>query len=173
MTANSVLSGGALHLTQGYIYRARMLIKAPGALATESKVSDALAEQGFADITFLDKSSLPADWPSDQRDDPSGMFSWTAYLQGRFTLTDRAINLSELPGTVEVEDMWVFMVPQSAAPPVPPPQPGGPPAQVEPSASVSDVYVPPPLTGGQRVMAALIGAAAGWWIVRVLSKGGS
>jgi hypothetical protein len=170
MTANSILSGGALHLTQNYIYRARMLIKAPGALATESKVSEALAAQGFSDISFLDKSNLPADWPADQKDDPSGMFSWTAYLQGRFTLTDRAINLSELPGTVEVEDMWIFMVPQAAQPPVPPPQPGGPPAQVEPTVPVPDVYVAPPLTGGQRVAAALIGAAAGWWVIRLVFR---
>jgi hypothetical protein len=93
------------------------------------------------------------------------MFSWTAYLQGRFTLTDRLIKLSELPGTVEVEDMWVFMVPQSAQPAVPPPQPGGPPAQVEPTPPVPEVYVAPPLTGGQRAAASLIGAAVGRWIV--------
>jgi hypothetical protein len=161
MTANSVLSGGALHLTQGYIYRARMLIKAPGALATESKVSAALGEQGFDQVRFLSKSSLPPDWPNDQREDTSGMFSWTAFLEGHFGLSDRAIALTELPGTVDVQGMWIYLIPKVApAPPLVDP------AEIEPTAPVPDVYVAPPLTGGQRVGAALIGAAVGWWVTR-------
>jgi hypothetical protein len=169
MTANSVLSGGALHLTKEYIYRARMLIKAPGAVATEGKVRDALVQQGFADVTFFDKSNLPADWPADQRDDPSGVFSWTAYLQGRFTLTDRAINLAELPGTVEVEEMWIYLVPQVAPQPVPSTIPVS--TLPAPGVPLVTETPPPPLTTVQKVMATGLGLWAGLWIGRTLVGG--
>ncbi len=164
MTANSILSAGALQLTQSYIYRARMLIKAPGAVATESKVRDALGQQGFADITFFDKSNLPADWPPDQRDDPSGVFSWTAYLQGRFTLTDRFIKLSELPGTVEVEDMWIYLVPQVAPQPLPSTIPASvPPPLPDQSVPLVTEALPPPLTTMQKLLVTTVGLWAGLW----------
>jgi hypothetical protein len=171
MPLYSVLQDGRLSLTQGYIYRARMLIKAPGFVATEGKVASALGQQGFSEVQFFDKNSLPADWPADQAADKSGAFSWTAFLQGKFGLTDRTIPLGDLPGTVEVLAMWSYLVPLQPAGPVatttsvtiaPPPGPG--PADLH-------LTVPPPAEPrvGVKLAASALGMLAAYCVVRMLT----
>jgi hypothetical protein len=158
MPVPSILTPQGLALRQNVIYRARMLIKAPKVVATEGKVESALNEQGFVDIQFLDRDKLPGDWPPEERDDPSGMFSWTAFLQGKFTMTDRLITFKELPGTVQVLNMWEFLVPLVATPAGPGPSvPGvGPaPVLVFPTTLPGG---PAELTPGQKIVGVAIGA---------------
>jgi len=164
MPITSILYDQGLHLRQNVIYRARMLIKAPGIVATEGKVREALEAEGFRDIRFIDKDGLPPDWPGTERDDPSGAFSWTAYLEGRFSLTDRVIPLSELPGTVDVLGMWADLAAPAAPPPVaqvqPPPAPSGPPVDV--AAAFRAYAQQGGISTGSKVVAVAIGLGLGW-----------
>jgi len=167
MPVPSILTPSGLNLRQNVIYRARMLIKAPGIVATEAKVESALREQGFTDIQFLDRDKLPADWPPDEKDDPSGMFSWTAFLQGKFTLTDRLITFKELPGTVQVLNMFEYLVPLSAQPPLPGVNPMPPPDVT--SFPVSFPNSAPELSGGQKLLGVVAGAGAAYLLLRLTS----
>jgi hypothetical protein len=164
MPANSILSPAGLALRQNVIYRARMLIKAPGFAATEGKVREALEGQGFREVQFVDKKALPPDWPADEYEDPSGAFSWTAYLQGRFSLTDRTITFAELPGTVEVLGMWTHLIPLPSPTAQPAPVPAPAPPVVLPPEPVSESS--PMLT---NVLAGALGGALAFWLTRAIS----
>jgi hypothetical protein len=123
---DSVIRGGAVVLQQNVIYRARLEVVPPfGPAATEGAVAEELGKQGFADIRFYDRNKLPPDWPSTETKDESGFMGKSYYLEGRFTLTNRTIALSELGNKVTLRSMWVYLVPI----PVPLP-PGAPPSSV-------------------------------------------
>jgi len=167
MAVPSILTPAGLALRQNVIYRARMLIKAPKIVATEGKVESALREQGFTDIQFFDEDKPPGDWPPDEKDDPSGAFSWTAFLQGKFTLTDRLITFGELPGTVKVLNMFEYLVPLSAQPPLPGVNPVPPPDVT--SFPVSFPNSAPELSGGQKLLGVAVGAGAAYLLLRMMS----
>lgn len=179
----SAVQGDAIAVQQNAIYRARVLIKAPGAVATEGKVRAAFGEHGFADIVFFDKDNLPPDWPPDQVEDTSGLLSWTAYLQGRFVNPTTRVPLSELGSSVTLQGMWVYMVPLVAPPPglpvlPPPPTPAEDgssmpplPPQVDaapsdvPSVSPSEATAEPGMA--TRVVVSALGVAGSFWLVKV------
>lgn len=124
---------GSVALVIGQRYRARLLIKAPKLVAGESRVRSELEGEGFRQIVFYDKDALPADWPSDQRSDPSGFSSWTAYLEGVYTGEGAGggtgIDANE---NVQLYGFWPYGV--SAAPPQPYTPPVLPPVLVPPVA---------------------------------------
>lgn len=119
----SVISGSSIVLSQNVIYRARLEVVPPyGPAATEGAVSEELGKQGFADIHFYAKGELPNTWPDTERADDSGFMGKTYYLEGKFTLSNRTIPLSELGSKVNLRGMWVYLVP------LPIPVPGVPPS---------------------------------------------
>lgn len=166
MTAGNVILADGIHLVQNGVYRGRMLIHAMKVLAGEGTVSDKLSKQGFADITFFDKDDLPSDWPEDQKEDPSDAFRWTAYLQGRFTLTDRVIPLSELGTRVTLYGMWLQQSAAAAEPATVEPLPAKPDGtESKPTAPVEEQ------SGSAGLLAASVGGVAmGFILARSMQK---
>lgn len=118
---------GSLTLVVGQRYRGRLLIKAPKLVAGESRVRTELEGEGFRNIVFYSQGSLPADWPADQRSDPSGFGSWTAYLEGVYTGQESSGSSMEANENVQLLGFWPYGA--SVAPPQPNqplPQPSGP-----------------------------------------------
>jgi len=125
-------SVGPLALVVGQRYRARLLIKAPKLVAGESRVRTELEGEGFRQIAFFDKTALPADWLSAERDDPSGFGSWTAYLEGVFT-GEEAPGASSIDANKNVQLLGFWPYGQTPAVPGQPPGPVGPPPPMPPS----------------------------------------
>jgi hypothetical protein len=152
---NNVFFSDGIHLVQNGIYRGRLLVLVPKIplVSDQRVVKGKLEAQGFTDVTFFDKNALPPDWPADQTGDPSSGGQWTAYAQGRFTLTDRVIPTSELGSNVTLYGMWL----QQAPPGVQPAPPGpGPDPRPQP-----DLPPLPPLPEKQSMIGPAIASAAG------------
>jgi hypothetical protein len=166
MLENVIFADG-IHMTQNGVYRGRLLIHAPHFIAGESTVRDKLAEEGFTDVLFFEKNNLPPDWPTDQHEDPSSSFQWTAFMQGRFTMTDRVIPVSELGSNVTLLGMWINMpdtAPQpQPRPPVPEPEPVTPP---EPRLTPNVVTLPEETPKRASMAGPLLGSAAGVALIR-------
>lgn len=113
---------GGVPVQVGQWYRARLLIKAPKMLAGESRIRSELQGEGFDQIRFYEQKALPADWPADQREDPSNWGSWTAFLEGVYAREASSPAGEEKP--VQLLGLW----------PVGAPQPGGQPEPVAPEA---------------------------------------
>lgn len=163
MTISAILPDG-IHLTQNGVYRGRLSVSF---LGTQSAVSDGLGKQGFTEVVFFDKNALPADWPADQQTDEAKWPNWTGYLQGRFTMTDRVIPLSELPAGITLNSMWLYSA--AAAPPAPPgpgPGPGPSPDPVSPPVVVYGALFPS-MVG--PVIASAAGVALGFAAARMLA----
>jgi len=75
---------GTVSLQQGAQYRCRIDISYPGLVVSEGAVTDALAKEGFYELSvWLDPDELPADWPADRRSDRTGSGHSQAWVQGR------------------------------------------------------------------------------------------
>ncbi len=161
MIENVIFADG-IHMLQNGVYRGRLLIHAWSAVAGEGTVRGKLEEQGFTDVVFFKKNNLPADWPADQKEDPSRDFQWTAFVQGRFTMTDRVIPLSELGTNVTLLGMWINMpdtVPQpQPLPPVPEPESV---AAMEPRLTPNVVTLPEEPAKQASMVGPLAASAAG------------
>jgi hypothetical protein len=161
---NNVLLSDGIHLTQNAVYRGRLSVSF---LGSQKAVSDGLGKQGFTEVVFFEKDALPADWPDDQKADEANWPNWEAYLQGRFTMTDRVIALSELPAGITLQGMWLQQAP--AAPQPLPPSPG-PPAPSDPGLPP---YTPPPPEKPSMVgplVASAAGVALGFAAAKFLGR---
>lgn len=146
---------GNILLKDGATYRGRLLIKAPKSVAGESAVREKLAESGAVDVVFFSPSALPGDWPRDQLDDTSGMFSWTAFVQARY---DSRLDRGEPPSDrAEVLGAWLYAAPNKPPPPV---DPGLPPVRASRS--------PQPEGKGEAGLVVL-GLAVGYFAVKRLA----
>lgn len=159
MITSAIFSDG-IHMLQDGVYRGRLVIHAPKMIAGEDTVRSALGDQGFTEVLFFDKNNLPSDWPADQRDDPSSSFQWTAFMQGRFTMTDRVIPVSELGTKVTLLGMWINL-PETAPQPRPPVPDATPAPKPDPVLTPSVVTVPVEPAKRASVAGTLFASAAG------------
>ena len=171
MTTPSVIQNSRVVLRQNVIYRARLVVVAPfGPAATQDALRSALGDQGFANVRFYDSDALPADWPPEYRSDDSGFMAKTFWLEGVFTLSDRQVPLSELGSKVDLQAMWVYLVPVApVTAPSSSPTPVVPVAPPEPELP-GVIESPPPAPVGLGTLAKVsitsIAMLAGYWSAR-------
>ncbi len=90
----TVLTGATIPLRHGVRYRARARVDAPKALTPSSTIAHLFEDSGFTGVTvYTDASTLPADWPGDQREEIQGgaLGGWTAFIEGTWNLSDQGI----------------------------------------------------------------------------------
>ena len=165
---NNVLLSDGIHLTQNAVYRGRLSVSF---LGSQKAVSDGLGKQGFTEVVFFEKDALPADWPDDQKADEANWPNWEAYLQGRFTMTDRVIPLSELPSGITLNGMWLQQAPAGAPAIPPPPGPGpGPGPLPDPGAPPPPPPSPTKPSMVKPLLASAAGVALGFAAARLIAK---
>jgi hypothetical protein len=93
-----VLTGPNIPLRHGVRYRGRARVDTPKMLTPATSIKAFFEDTGFADVAiYTEASSLPADWPQDQREEISGgaLGGWTVFLEGTWSLADQGLRRPE------------------------------------------------------------------------------
>lgn len=140
----------SFHVVPGTLYRALIVVSAPGLVVTDDAVRSELGPEGFAEITlWRDADALPSDWPATRKDTGAGLLQTGLYLEGKYTREERDIPPSGKLWTLK--DLWVQKyaaktpdpktpdpTPPTGTPITPGPDPVVPPVQADPPAPDPD-----------------------------------
>jgi len=120
-------SMGVVQAKQGQRYRARLLLTGLASFGSEDQVKSKMGELGFSNIVAYNPSSLPADWPADQRENKTGTTTTTWFLEATWSKPDQVIDTNQ---SSSVQLLW--LAPYGAAP-AQPAQPGQPAQPAQPA----------------------------------------